>query len=509
MSRCVIYTRVSTKDQADGYSIAAQRKGALDLAIDKGWVVAGEFSDRGESARTADRPEFKAMLELVARDPSISYLVVHKLDRIARNLEDHAMVRALLRDANCELISVSENLERNASGKLVEGVLAVLAEHYSNNLSQEVKKGMEQKAREGGWPHLAPYGFENRRRKGPGRRGEAVIEPDPERAPLVKIAFELYATGEWPLNKLHQKLTELGLRNRNGKKIARSKVASMLKDRVYLGFTRYGDTEYPGNHEPLVTTELFERVQQVIAEHDRAGVRLRKHDHPLRGVLFCDVCGGRISTMTAKGKFEYFYCLGNHNLGTSCKQPYTPARSMERQVEDLYKSISIPDEVRREIEAELESEAVDREKRRARDARRWSRELEKLANEKQKLFDAYYAEAIQLPEFKAEQARIETERRVAEAGMEGSRAEFEAVREVIDVALKLLDNCFRAYKRAAPPNKRRWNQVIFDVIYVRDRKITRVVYKEPFNTLLGAGTGDGRSLPDLWSLGTRVSLWLR
>lgn len=294
------------------------------------------------------------MLNRPAQDPSIAYLVVHKLDRVARNLEDHAMVRALLRDADCELVSVSENLERNASGRLVEGVLAVLAEHYSNNLSQEVKKGMEQKAREGGWPHLAPLGYVNVRRKGPRRRGEAIIEPDPERAPLVQRAFEMYATGQWPLNRLHQKLMELGLRNRNGKKFARSKIASMLKDRVYIGKTRYGDTEYPGNHEPLIWEDLFARVQQVIAEHDRAGARQRKHDHFLRGTVFCDVCGGRISTMTAKGKFEYFYCLGNQNLGTMCNQPYIPSKSLERQIEDLYKAIKMPADVRREIEADLE-----------------------------------------------------------------------------------------------------------------------------------------------------------
>lgn len=425
MSRCVIYTRVSTKDQAEGYSIAAQRKACLQLAVDKGWVVAGEFSDRGESARTADRPEFKAMLELVSRDHSITYLVVHKLDRVARNLEDHAMVRALLREASCELVSVAENLDQNASGKLVEGVLAVLAEHYSNNLSQEVKKGMEQKAREGGWPHLAPVGYLNVRKKGSGRRGEAVIEPDPERAPLVLRAFELYATGQWPLNRLHQELFDLGLRNRGGKMIARSKIAVMLKDRVYIGRTRYGETEYPGSHEPLVSEELFARVQQVIAEHDLAGVRQRRHDHFLRGTVFCDVCGGRISTMTAKGRFEYFYCLGNHNLGTKCKQPYTPSKSLQRQVEDLYKTIKIPSDVRREIEADLEVEAVNREQRRAREARRWSRQLEKLANERQKLFDAYYADAITLEQFKAEQARIESERLTAEARIEGSRDAFE------------------------------------------------------------------------------------
>lgn len=100
---------------------------------------------------------------------------------------------------------------------------------------------------------------------------------------------------------------------------------------------------------------------QVIAEHNTAGVRRRRHTHHLRGTVFCGSCGARLSTLTAKGRFEYFYCLGSHNRRTNCEEPYTPARSLERQVEQLYKQITLPEDLRRQISADLERDRSSRD----------------------------------------------------------------------------------------------------------------------------------------------------
>jgi hypothetical protein len=120
--KAVIYLRVSTKEQAEeGYSIPAQAEACRRFIADQGWELDDEYVDRGESARSADRPQLQAMLARLAEDPTIDCLVVHKLDRLARNLEDHAAVRAALRKADVQLHSVTETLEDSASGKLVRG----------------------------------------------------------------------------------------------------------------------------------------------------------------------------------------------------------------------------------------------------------------------------------------------------------------------------------------------------------------------------------------------------
>ncbi len=167
----LIYLRVSTREQAEkgdsaeGYSIPAQREACLRHCAEQGWNVSDEFIDAGESARSADRPNLKAMLARVAQG-DISAVVVHKIDRLARNIEDHVAIRAALRKAGVALVSVTENIEETASGKLVEGIHALMAEFYSANLASEVKKGMAQKAKQGGWPGKAPIGYLRARKGG-------------------------------------------------------------------------------------------------------------------------------------------------------------------------------------------------------------------------------------------------------------------------------------------------------------------------------------------------------
>jgi site-specific DNA recombinase len=156
--RCVIYLRVSTREQAEkgegeeGFSIPAQREACTRHIRDAGWDLVDEYADRGESARSADRPALKEMLARIAEERDVDAVVVHKIDRLARNMEDHVAIRALLRRNGVALVSVTENVEETASGRLVEGIHALMAEFYSANLASEIRKGLTQKAKMGGSP---------------------------------------------------------------------------------------------------------------------------------------------------------------------------------------------------------------------------------------------------------------------------------------------------------------------------------------------------------------------
>ncbi len=211
----VIYLRVSTKEQAqkdeigEGYSIPAQREACLRYIAERGWNVADEFVDAGESARTADRAMLKAMLRRITWG-DVGAVVVHKIDRLARSIEDHVAIRAALRRSGVQLVSVTENIEETASGRLVEGIHALMAEFYSANLSSEIRKGMDQKAKMGGWPTRAPIGYLNVRERVAGKDIAKVVL-DPERALLVREAFRLYATGEYSLPELQAAMHAKGL----------------------------------------------------------------------------------------------------------------------------------------------------------------------------------------------------------------------------------------------------------------------------------------------------------
>jgi DNA invertase Pin-like site-specific DNA recombinase len=488
--KAVIYLRVSTKEQAEeGYSIPAQAEACRRFISDRGWELADEFVDRGESARTADRPQLQAMLTHLADDPSIDSLVVHKLDRLARNLEDHAAIRAALRKAGVQLHSVTESLEDSASGKLVEGILASIAEFYSANLGQEIRKGMDQKAAQGGWPVRAPFGYRNVRRDGPGRRGESVLEPDPQ-APLVVWAFHRYSMGELSLDLLTEAVGEKGLRNRLGNPPGKSAVHRMLRNPLYAGVVRWRGVEREGTHPPLISRELFDRVQSVLDARSSGGERSWKHDHYLKGTLVCADCGSRMYYAVAKGRFGYFRCIGRNTGRTRCSQArYVPAAELEREVEALYDGVRIPAALRQRLERVLRVEVTERERHRAEATEFLGRRLRQLANEREKLLRAYYADAIDVATLKREQARINAEVAHAESQLAVDGEKLKQAKQIIDLALDLAKDCASSYRKAKPEVRKTWNRAFFRTIRVRDGAIADFTYEEPFASLLGSHKG--------------------
>ncbi|MHB8512435.1 MAG: recombinase family protein [Actinomycetota bacterium] len=483
----VIYTRVSTKEQAEeGYSIAAQAEACRRLVTERGWTLIDEFVDRGESARTADRPQFQQMLERIRGDGSVQVLVVHKLDRLARNLEDHAAVRAMLRKAGVQLVSVTETLEDSASGKLVEGILASINEFYSANLSQEIRKGLNQKVSQGGWPGLAPVGYRNVRTTVAGKRTHAELEPD-DQAHLVVFAFEQFATGSYTLETLTKLITEKGLRNRNGGPVHKSMIHRVLRNPVYIGKIAWKDVLYDGHHEPLVSPELFAKVQAMLDAHSTGGDRSWKHEHYLKGLFHCGECGSRLYYMVAKGRFGYFHCVGRNTGRKPCSQSaYLPAAKLERGVANLYRKIVIPPELEARVERMLETELAEREQHRAQSASFLSRRLRQLATEKDKLLRAYYADAIDVDTLKREQARISTETVAMEKELAGEGIRLEEMRAVIKTALRLAKNCVASYEKASPEVRKQWNRAFFKNITIKDGRMQRVTYEEPFAYLLGS-----------------------
>jgi DNA invertase Pin-like site-specific DNA recombinase len=272
LKRAVSYLRVSTSAQADtdynseGYSIPAQREANLKAAEREGAIVVAEFIDRGESAKTADREGLRELLAYIAANP-VDLVIVHKVDRLARNRVDDVEIGLAIRRAGARLISATENIDETPSGKLLHGVMSAVAEFYSLNLATEAKKGMRQKAKSGGTPGRAPLGYLNVREMVEGREIR-TIAIDPERAPHIVWAFEAYATGEWTIFQLTEELNRRGLRTKKSAKtperpLYHSHVEKLLNNPYYAGMVSYEGVEYQGRHEPLISRELFEKVQAV------------------------------------------------------------------------------------------------------------------------------------------------------------------------------------------------------------------------------------------------------
>ena len=495
--RAVIYLRVSTKEQAEmggeveGFSIPAQRAACKRKADSLGAVIDEEFVDRGESAKTADRPELMKMLRYLQENP-VNHVIVHKVDRLARNRADDVVITMEIRNAGATLVSCSENIDETPSGLLLHGIMSSIAEFYSQNLATEVVKGMSQKAMRGGTTYKAPLGYRHVRALENGREVRGV-ELDPERAPLVRWAFEAYAGGDWTLHRLLDELNERGLTSRPGRRTASKPIGltvlhRMLRNPYYTGIVTYQGVNYPGKHEALIGNRLFERVQSMLTAHNYAGERQYVHNHYLKGSVFCGTCGKKLAISNSRGRrgkvYDYFYCLGRQRDPSRCDWSVIRVAEVERRIAEHYRTVQLPAARIVEIRDILREALTLRREEAEAAEKTLTLRIQRLTNERQKLLQLHYADAMPLELFKQEQERITRGMNKARDQLADVSLEFETIEQNLTRALELARDCHAAYEAADENTRRLFNQAFFEKLTVHDGGEVTHELAQPFKILL-------------------------
>jgi len=279
----ILYARVSTGNQAEkNLSIPAQLRACRQLAKVEGWPIAGEYQDTSSGRSFHDRAGLTAAIRQAARYTDVKVLIVHRLDRLARNLYDHMVIKGKLRQHGVNVVSVVENVEPSPIGELIEHIMAAQAEFYSANLSFEVKKGLEERLRRGQWNGPPPIGYLV-------RNGRIVL--DQTRAPLLRLGFEKWATGTVNSRALAYEFYETGLVGRTGKKIRPSGWCRILHNRFYIGQMVVNGKATQGIHPPMITEELFNRCQDVFQAKQSGGRTRQKLHFLLARKVTCPRCG--------------------------------------------------------------------------------------------------------------------------------------------------------------------------------------------------------------------------
>ncbi len=493
--RAVSYVRVSTLDQArrgaepEGLSIPAQREANRRRALEMGALVVAEFVERGRSGRSIERPELQRMLEYI-QDRPVDFVIVHKIDRLARNRADDAAITRTIQNTGAYLVSTTEAISTTPSGRLLHGIMASIAEFYSQNLATEVMKGMRQKAIHGGTPGRAPLGYLNERRFDDGREVRAITI-DTERAELVVWAFHSYATGEWSVTRLAAELEARGLTTRPGPNTPAGPLTvnglhRLLRRPYYKGVVVHNGVEHPGRHEPLIDPVTWEAVQDILTSR-RNGERSRQHDHYLKGTVFCIECGRRLlvqHTRTGRGHYYEYYVCHRRREATCQQRKVLPIAEVEQRVEDLYRTIELNPDQRERIEqivlAKLHrQQAVNDERLRA-----ITVEAETVEANQAKLLEAYYADAIDREVFRTHQRRLNTE----QANLAREKAKLESenteILERVRDALDLLQDVHATYPNAPVTVRRKLNQAIFTRIFLGpEPSQIRAELNEPFATI--------------------------
>jgi site-specific DNA recombinase len=346
--KAVLYARVSSKEQEkEGYSIPAQLRLLKEYAHKNDLKVVKEFIDV-ETAKQAGRANFSEMIRFLQNNPAIRIILVEKTDRLYRNFKDYVTIDDL--DLEIHLVKEGEVLSKDSKShqKFIHGIKVLLAKNYIDNLSEEVKKGMREKAEQGEWPSIAPVGYRN-------NKEIHRIEVDPQKAPFIRQLFEWYASGNYSLDMLAKEAKECGLFSRKSVAINKAGIHRILKNPIYYGEFDWKGKRHHGNHEPIISRYLFDEVQKVFerANHPKE----TKRNLAFSGLLRCGKCGCSMTPEMHKGKYVYYRCTQHKG---KCDNVYVREEKLADLLGEIVLRIRIDEETVLWIRKALEESHRDK-----------------------------------------------------------------------------------------------------------------------------------------------------
>ena len=324
MTPVALYARVSSDRQDGDLSVAAQLRALRDFAERNGYIVAREYIDEAESGRTSDRPQFTKMLDEAAQpDAPFQEILVWKFSRFTRKREHAVAFKSMLRRRGIRVTSITEHADDTPTGKLMEAIIESVDDFYSENLAQEVTRGMREAASRGFWvASRPPYGYKRVK----------VADGGKERPTLVLNP---------PVDDIVRRIFDMAV---NGK--------SLLTNEAYTGTLVWGhshnakDGSEPvrveGAHPAIVSTQEFQYVQRLLKSRAPRQVNPRRVSSPylLSGLLTCELCDVSMSAAEAKGgKYSYYVCQSKIKKGSeTCETPRLNARDFERTIIEQLRS---------------------------------------------------------------------------------------------------------------------------------------------------------------------------
>lgn len=317
----IIYARKSTESEdRQSLSIQSQIIEMQEIARRNDLQVVKIFQE-SKSAKNPGRPVFAEMLDFI-RSKKAEGILCWKIDRLARNPVDEGMIKWMLQNETIKQIRTFDREYNPDDNVVIASIEFSMANQYIRDLSKNVKRGLAEKVRRGEYPGCRPIGY--------------LIEPktklikiDPEVAPYIREAFELYATKKWSALRITTKLYEDGLRSKSGKKLYRSRLYRILSNPLYCGLFEWNGKVYKGVHEPIISKQLFDEAQERL-HPDRYMKRETVRQFLFRGLAVCGECGLKITAEIKKGH-TYYRCTKSRGT-KQCSQKYVREEDLTDKV---------------------------------------------------------------------------------------------------------------------------------------------------------------------------------
>ena len=479
MRQYFAYIRVSTTRQGEMGVSLPQQKDAIERYAQRNQLDICRWFEEQETAAKQGRPIFGAMVKLLRKKTAVG-VIIHKIDRSARNLRDWADLGELI-DRGVEVHFANESLDLTSrGGRLSADIQAVVAADYIRNLREESKKGIYGRLKQGYYPMPAPFGYRD--------HGSAKPKtPDPKEAPLVKQAFGLYSSGRFNLKSLGRELWDLGLKKKNGAPYSPNRLSFILKNPFYYGLIQIKKTgqNFAGLHQPLISRRTFDRVQAVL--QGKLNTRALRHDFVFRRRLKCEACQYSLIGETTKG-FVYYRCH-TATCPTTCLREDVVEAEVFRQLSKL----EFAPQERRYLQQELERMRGNAAVHREETITSLKLRLAQMEDRLNRLTDAYIDRLIEQDLFEARKKALLSERLDLEAQTSSWQGGKRDLSEELAKFIERADSACLAYKSGSVEEKRDLLDSITSNCSV-DGKLPIIMLRLPFSIIAERpNRADGRA----------------
>ena len=392
-----IYARKSTDtEDRQVRSINDQIAELRDLAKKENLEIVDLLVEK-QTAKKPGRPVFAEMLKRLEAGEATGILAWHP-DRLARNSVDGGQIIYLVDTGVVqELKFPTFWFDPTPQGKFMLSIAFGQSKYYIDNLSENIKRGHRQKLKNGLWPQMAPLGYLN-------NKATKMVYVNTEKAPLIKKAFEAYASGKYSLKELRKIISDFGLVGTKGKLLSVSNFQYLLQNPFYYGLIRYNGEYFEGKHEPIIAKKLFDEVQEVMKRKSKPQKADKLKFFLYRGFFKCGECGFTITAdkkiKKSGRKYVYYYCTKKNPNHVCTQNVFTREEKISAQINEAIQKVSLPNN-----EADWLIDALTKEKEQTAQtesffAQKIKDEIKTIDEKLEKLMNAYLESALNLAEYR-------------------------------------------------------------------------------------------------------------
>lgn len=468
-NEAVIYKRVSSQEQVDNMSLGEQEKICTTFCAGKDFKVAKIFSDEGESAKTAERTQLKEMLEYCRINRNrIGHVVVYKIDRFARSVQDHSALQVLLKKMGIILWSATEPIGETTTGKLMEHVLASFAQFDNDVRSERCRAGMVARSLEGCWVVNAPIGYINVKDE---LKRPTLTFRDENTVKAVRKFFDMYSTGKYLQNDAVRVAEECKLITTSGKTLSRTGAIGILNNIVYAGKIRNKMTNnkiIDALHPAIIGYDQWKGVQDILAGRKRSYAKPARFRpfYPLKRYLRCGQCGHQLTASAPKGGSGNFHPAYHCTKCTIKRNGVRVSIPKAKAHEDFAARLDelVPSKWAIEVFKTIVLKRWDRDFRDVQEQRRSiDEQLQTLESRRNRMFDMMGDGKINnIERFDSQISRLEMQQEELELERDEMKTVEVDKRQIINEAVHFLAHAGEIWRAATADNKVLFQKLVYE-----------------------------------------------